>query len=66
MNDHTSFVIGSALNFCACFTIMISTLYYRRHLNKIAMELDDASILASDYSIVVSNLPRNATELEIK
>lgn len=29
------------------------SLIYRRHINKIAMDLDDAAILASDYSIFV-------------
>lgn len=38
------------------------TLFYRRHVKKIAIELDDAAILASDYSIMVENIPRTATE----
>lgn len=41
------------------------TLFYRRHISKIAMELDDAAILASDFSIIVENIPRDAKETEI-
>lgn len=45
--------------------ILFMTLFYRRHINKIAMELDNAAILASDYSILVENLPEDAKETEI-
>ncbi|CAD8173577.1 unnamed protein product [Paramecium pentaurelia] len=46
--------------------ILFMTLFYRRHINKIAMELDDAAILASDFSILVENIPRDAKEPEIQ
>ncbi|CAD8126273.1 unnamed protein product [Paramecium sonneborni] len=57
--------IRSLLNFISLVCILFTTLFYRRHINKIAMELDDAAILASDYSIFVENIPRDAKENEL-
>lgn len=58
--------VRSILNFVSLVCILFITLFYRRHINKIAMELDDAAILASDYSIIVYNIPRKAKEAEIR
>lgn len=58
--------VRSLLNFIALVTILFMSLFYRRHINKIAMELDDAAILASDFSIFVENIPRDAKEEEIR
>lgn len=33
--------------------LMISNLIYRRHINKICLEIDDAEIEVSDYSIMI-------------
>lgn len=38
---------------------MISTLIYRRHINKICLEIDDAEIEVSDYSVIIYGLPKN-------
>lgn len=54
--------VRSLLNFLSLICILFTTLFYRRHINKIAMELDDAAILASDYSIFVENIPRDVKE----
>lgn len=58
--------IRSVLNFVSLVCILFITLFYRRHINKIAMDLDDAVVLASDYSIIVYNIPKEANEEEIK
>ncbi|CAD8121477.1 unnamed protein product [Paramecium sonneborni] len=66
-NDNEQFdEIRSILNFISLIVILFMTLFYRRHINKIAMELDDAAILASDFSIIVENIPRDAKEPEIQ
>jgi len=35
-------------------------------LNRLSNEIDEKSILASDYSIIVENIPRDAKEIEIR
>ncbi|CAK82673.1 unnamed protein product (macronuclear) [Paramecium tetraurelia] len=66
-NDHEQLdETRSILNFISLVVILFMTVFYRRHINKIAMELDDAAILASDFSIFVENIPREAKEIEIQ
>ncbi|CAK66150.1 unnamed protein product (macronuclear) [Paramecium tetraurelia] len=66
-NDHEELdEARSILNFISQVVILFLTLFYRRHISKIAMELDDAAILASDFSIIVENIPRDAKEPEIQ
>lgn len=48
------------------FLIMIATVVYRLHLNSTINEIDNEVITVSDFSIQVSNLPKDATESEIK
>lgn len=45
--------------------MMLITIYYRRHIVVVASELDETCVLASDYSILVENLPKDAKLSEI-
>lgn len=46
--------------------LMISNLIYRRHINKICLEIDDAEIEVSDYSIMIYNAPNNCKKEDIR
>lgn len=58
--------LGSALNFLCTLIIIVGLFFYRRHINKLVNLIDERSILVSDYSITVENIPRDAKEEEIK
>lgn len=59
-------MVASYLNFATLIMLMISTLIYRRHINKICLEIDDAEIEASDYSIMIYNAPKNCKKEDIR
>ncbi|CAD8187902.1 unnamed protein product [Paramecium octaurelia] len=59
-------VVASYLNFATIILLIISTLIYRRHINKICLEIDDAEIEVSDYSIMIYNAPKNCKKEDIR
>lgn len=46
--------------------LIIGLFLYRKRVNKLANEIDENSVLAQDFSIIVENLPRDADEAEIR
>ncbi|CAD8109214.1 unnamed protein product [Paramecium primaurelia] len=66
-NKAEQYDIGlNVLDLISTIIIIGFTIYYRRWMNLTALEVDNAVITISDFSIQVSNLPLDATEQEIK
>ncbi|CAD8174102.1 unnamed protein product [Paramecium pentaurelia] len=59
-------IAGSVLNFITTLILIVLLFLYRKRINILANKIDEKSILASDYSIIVENIPRDAKEEEIK
>lgn len=59
-------IAGSVLNFITTLIIIVLLFLYRKRINILANKIDEKSILASDYSIIVENIPRDAKEEEIR
>ncbi|CAK64281.1 unnamed protein product (macronuclear) [Paramecium tetraurelia] len=64
-NQHPD-IAGSVLNFITTLILIILLFLYRKRINLLANKIDEKSILASDYSIIIENIPRDAKEEEIR